>query len=44
MDDDEVTDYALGEFRRIAALIGEPGAQAPESPSGLAQLRIGNES
>jgi predicted ATPase/transcriptional regulator with XRE-family HTH domain len=44
MDDDEVTDYALGEFRRLAALIGEPDAQAPESPPGLARLRTGNES
>jgi hypothetical protein len=32
MDDDEVIDYALGQFRRVAALIGEPDAQAPESP------------
>ena len=32
MDDDEVTDYALGQFRRVAALIGEPDAQAPGSP------------
>jgi hypothetical protein len=26
MDDHEVADYALGEFRRVAALIAEPGA------------------
>jgi predicted ATPase/class 3 adenylate cyclase len=30
MDDDEVVEYALGQFRRLAALIGEPAAQAPE--------------
>jgi hypothetical protein len=34
MDDHEVADYALGEFRRLA----EPAAQAPESPLGIAQL------
>jgi predicted ATPase/class 3 adenylate cyclase len=32
MDDDQVIGYALGEFQRVAALIGEPAAQAPESP------------
>ncbi len=42
MDDDEVTDYALGEFRRLAALIGKPGAQAAESPPGTAR-RSGRE-
>jgi predicted ATPase/class 3 adenylate cyclase len=31
MDDHEVADYALGEFRRLAALLAEPGAQAPDS-------------
>ena len=31
MDDDEVADYALGEFRRLAALRAEPGAQAAET-------------
>jgi predicted ATPase/class 3 adenylate cyclase len=36
MDDAEVTDYALGQFRRVAALIREPRAQAPESPPGIA--------
>jgi predicted ATPase/class 3 adenylate cyclase/RimJ/RimL family protein N-acetyltransferase len=30
MDDDEVVGYAQGEFRRLAALRAEPGAQAPE--------------
>jgi hypothetical protein len=38
MDDAKVTDYALGQFRRLAALIGKPGERAPESPSGVAQL------
>ena len=37
MDDDEVAGYALGEFRRLAALRAEPGAQAPESPPGPAR-------
>jgi tetratricopeptide (TPR) repeat protein len=32
MDDDQVVEYALGEFRRVAALLAEPGTQAPESP------------
>ena len=34
MDDDEVVGYAQGEFRRLAALRAELGAQAPESPPG----------
>ena len=34
MDDDEVVEYAMGEFGRLAALRAEPGAQAPESPPG----------
>jgi predicted ATPase/class 3 adenylate cyclase len=42
MDDNEVTEYALGQFRRLAALIAEPGAQAPESPPGMAH-RSGRE-
>ena len=42
MDDDEVTEYALGEYRRLAALTAEPGAQAPESPPGMAR-RSGRE-
>ena len=37
MDDDEITDYALGQFRRVAALIGEPDPGAQELPPGLAQ-------
>jgi predicted ATPase/transcriptional regulator with XRE-family HTH domain len=32
MDDDQIADYALGEFRRLTALLAEPGVQAPESP------------
>jgi predicted ATPase len=32
MDDNEVVGYAVGEFRRVAALLAEPGAQAPVSP------------
>jgi predicted ATPase/class 3 adenylate cyclase len=31
MDDHEVADYALGEFRRVDTLPAEPDAQAPES-------------
>ena len=38
MDEDEVVGYAQGEFRRLAALLAEPGAQAPESPPGPARL------
>jgi len=37
MDDDELAGYAQGEFRRLAALRAEPGAQAPESPPGPAR-------
>jgi predicted ATPase len=36
MDDDEVVRYAVGEFRRVAALLAEPGARAPEVPPGPA--------
>jgi len=36
MDDDEVVGYTQGEFRRLAALRAERGAQAPESPPGPA--------
>jgi predicted ATPase/class 3 adenylate cyclase len=42
MDDDAVTEYALGQFRRVAALIGEPNAQPPESQPGMAR-RSGRE-
>jgi hypothetical protein len=34
MDEDEVVGYALGEVRRVAALLAGPGAQAPESSPG----------
>jgi predicted ATPase/transcriptional regulator with XRE-family HTH domain len=44
MDDDEVTDYALREFRRLAALIAEPDMQAPEAPPDLARLGTANDS
>jgi hypothetical protein len=37
MDDHELADYALGEFRRLAALLAEPGAQPPESPPGMSR-------
>jgi predicted ATPase/class 3 adenylate cyclase len=37
LDDDEVVGYTQGEFRRLAALRAEPGAQAPESPPGPAR-------
>ena len=37
MDDDELVGYAQGEFRRLAALRAEPGAQAPEPPPDLAR-------
>ena len=36
MDDDELLGYAPGEFRRLAALRAEPGAQTPEPPPALA--------
>ena len=38
MDDDEVVDYALREFRRLAGLCAQSDAQAPESVPGLPQL------
>jgi hypothetical protein len=34
MDDHEVVEYVHGEYRRLASLPAEPGAQAPESPPG----------
>ncbi len=37
MDDDEIVQYAQGEFRRLAAPGAEPGAQAPESAPGPAR-------
>jgi non-specific serine/threonine protein kinase len=36
MDEDEVVRYAVGEFQRVAALLAEPGAQAPHAPPGPA--------
>jgi len=36
MDEDEVVGYALGELRRVAALLAEPGVSAPEAPPGPA--------
>jgi hypothetical protein len=36
MDDDEVVRYAVGEFRRIAALLPQPGVRAPHIPPGPA--------
>ena len=34
MDDEEVVEYAMGEYRRLAALRAGPGTQAPESQPG----------
>jgi predicted ATPase/class 3 adenylate cyclase len=39
MDEDQLIEYAQGEYRRLAALRAQPGAQAPESPPGPAQSR-----
>jgi hypothetical protein len=36
MDEDEAVRYAVGELRRVAALLAEPGARAPEAPPGPA--------
>jgi non-specific serine/threonine protein kinase len=36
MDEDEVVAYAVGEFQRVAALLAESGARAPEVPPGPA--------
>jgi len=41
MDDDQLVGYAQGEYRRLASLCAEPGAQAPESPPGPAAGRPG---
>jgi hypothetical protein len=32
MDEDEVVRYAVGEFQRVAALLAQPGARAPQAP------------
>ena len=37
MDEDELVQYALCEYRRLADMRAEPGPQAPESPPGPAQ-------
>jgi predicted ATPase/class 3 adenylate cyclase len=34
MDEDQLIEYAQGEYRRLADLRAEPGAQAPEPPPG----------
>ena len=36
MDEDEVVRCAVGEFRRVAGLLAQPGAQAPHPPPGPA--------
>ena len=36
MDDNEVVRYAVGEFRRVAALLAQPGVPAPHAPAGPA--------
>jgi predicted ATPase/class 3 adenylate cyclase len=36
MDVDEVVRYAVSELRRVAALLAQPGARAPEAPPGPA--------
>jgi hypothetical protein len=36
MDDEEVVGYTVGELRRVAGLLAEPGAQAPHAPPGPA--------
>ena len=36
MDEDQIVGYTQSEFRRVAALRAEPGAQAPQSPPGPA--------
>jgi hypothetical protein len=33
MDDDEIVAYAVGEFQRVAEMLGQPGAQAPPGPA-----------
>jgi predicted ATPase/class 3 adenylate cyclase len=37
MDEDELVEYALGQYRRLADMRAEPGAPAPESPPGPAR-------
>jgi hypothetical protein len=44
MDDDRVADYALGEFRRLAAGVAEPNALAsglsPGRPPGMRTVAV----
>jgi hypothetical protein len=45
MDEDEIVRYAVGELRRVAALLAQPGEQAPHAPpspaSGLHAMTAG---
>jgi hypothetical protein len=43
MDDDQVVGYAVGELRRVAGLLAEPGASAPHAPPGPASAPQGND-
>jgi predicted ATPase len=36
MDEDEIVAYAVGEFQRVAEMLGQPGEQAPLAPPGPA--------
>jgi hypothetical protein len=36
MADDQVVGYAVGEFRRVAALLAQPSARTPQAPPGPA--------
>ena len=44
MDDDEMADYALDQFRRLGAPLAEPDTKTPESPPGQPRTPHGNES
>jgi hypothetical protein len=41
MDEDEVVGYAVGELRRVSALLAQPGAGAPHAPPGPASAPQG---
>jgi hypothetical protein len=41
MDDDKIVRYAVGEFQRVAALLAQPGARAPQAPPGPASGPLG---
>ena len=43
MDENEVAGYAVGELRRVAGLLAEPGAQAPHASPGAASRPHGND-